>query len=101
MKINMFTLLLCIVSAFAQNPGELDNTFSDDGFDRFQFVAGGYINFSQGITVDDTRIYVTGSAGDGTYNRIACLAYTLNGVPDPSFANNGKFQSPENVNGGG
>lgn len=99
MKIRTLLLVLIIpIASFAQMPGTLDTSFSGDGHDISTLIPSGYHNWSKGIATNNTRIYVAGSATDGTLNRISCLAYTMSGQLDSSFAGDGKFQMTEGGN---
>jgi uncharacterized delta-60 repeat protein len=87
-------IFLLSLKSWCQNPGELDTSFDGDGRVFTTFVSTTYINWSRAVAVDATRIYLAGSASDGSgnLNKLSCIAYNLNGTPDSSFAANGKFQ---------
>src|SRR6476646_6012772 len=93
MKINFLLIFLSYaVTAFCQNPGNLDPSFSGDGkaFANFGFNT----NWSRAIATDNARVYVAGSAYDGTINRASCAVFNMNGAPDSTFGLNGKVQVP-------
>ena len=90
----LFSIILLSLKLWSQNPGELDTSFDGDGRVFTTFVSTSYINWSRAVAVDASRIYLAGSASDGSgnLNKLSCIAYNLNGTPDNSFATNGKFQ---------
>ena len=87
-------IFLQSLRSWSQNPGELDTSFDGDGRVFTTFVSTSYINWSRAVAVDASRIYLAGSASDGSgnLNKLSCIAYNLNGTADSSFAANGKFQ---------
>lgn len=91
----LFLFFLLLPQAFwCQNPGQLDPSFDGDGKIYTTFVSSAYINWSCAVATDASRVYLAGSANDGsgTINKLSCIAFNLDGTPDNSFATNGKFQ---------
>src|SRR4051812_14003219 len=89
-----FLIFLLPLTSLCQSPGQLDTSFDGDGRVFSTFASTNYLNWSRAVAADASRVYVAGSANDGTgtLNKLSCIAYNLNGTPDSSFAVNGKFQ---------
>src|SRR5262245_60750040 len=75
--------------ALAQGPGDLDTTFSSDGW-----VTSFLNDFSSAealLLQPNGRIVVAGFKGDPFTSNFALARYRSNGTLDPSFAGNGKL----------
>lgn len=73
----------------AQQPGDLDNSFSGDGIATVHFAPIG-VDHAQGLAIQPNgRIVVVGSTQQDLATSIALARYAPDGVPDPSFGGDG------------
>ena len=83
-------LLFATSGSFAQQPGDLDSTFSADGIVTTNF-SGSSDDFGLSVAVQpDGRLVIAGSSNNGTAAEIALVRLLADGSPDNSFGTGGK-----------
>jgi uncharacterized delta-60 repeat protein len=90
----LFFALFVFLPGINAAPGELDSSFSLDGF-SIESIGKGGDDYAYATAVQpDGKIIVAGSARHGYRNYCSITRYNPNGSPDTSFGNNGRTWIP-------
>lgn len=85
-----FTLGAIALSSFAQQPGDVDLSFSTDGIATAHFAPVG-VDYAMGVAIQpDGRIVVVGSTQQDLETSIALARFMPDGTLDPDFGTGGQ-----------
>ncbi|NOS94639.1 MAG: T9SS type A sorting domain-containing protein [Cyclobacteriaceae bacterium] len=94
MRINLGALLLLTTSLSYSQPGVLDASFGNGGVVLTKIlendVPGFDFNRSNAVAATNNRIYLAGFSSSFTEKGLSITAYSLDGVLDPTFDDDGK-----------